>query len=55
MLDTETQKVSIQQLIVDNNDKYLKELSKDPELHTLTDESSLKVLGVVVQTRYDYR
>mgnify|MGYP003624830926 FL=1 len=55
VLDTETQKVSIQQLIVDNNDKYLKELSKDPELHTLTDESSLKVLGVVVQTRYDYR
>ena len=55
VLDTETQKVSIQQLIVDNNDKYLKELSKDPELHTLTDESSLKVLGVVVQTRNDYR
>ena len=55
VLDTETQKVSIQQLIVDNNDKYLKELSKDPELHTLTDESSLKVLGVVVQTRHDYR
>jgi len=55
VLDKNTNQVSIQQLIVDNNDKYLKEISKDPELHTLADDSNLEVKGVVVQTRFDYR